>query len=161
MIAVLLSEAICSASCSKTYRDIDVKDVKLENVSLSSLRSIDAVLLVEIDNPAGPKFKAENIKGVVYQKGEQIATFSSDDIVTLEPKSITESKITVRLTLDNPFGFLGGVAKDRGVNFGDFTIDIQADVTSGLLTVNYKKKGLEVKSMIKKSPFSSKDTTSL
>ena len=149
-MSALVAAAVFSISCSKTYKDIDVKDVRLENMRLSSLRSVDAVMAVEIENPAVQRFKAENIKGTIYRKSEQVATFSSDDVIKLEPKSVSESKITVRVTLDNPLNFIESLAKDRGLKFGDYTIDIQADVSSGLVKVTYKKKGLDVKSMMEK-----------
>ena len=109
------------------------------------------MVLLEVDNPAVQKFQAENIWGVVYHEGKQIATFSSDDVIVLEAKTVTQSKIKVRLTLESPLGFLGKIAESGGVKLKDYTVDIGADIKSGIVKFPYSKKGMEVAELVKKA----------
>ncbi len=149
--AAVLAAAVLAVSCSKSYKDIEIKDFKVEKLNISSIRSVDAVVLLEVDNPAVQKFQAENIWGVVYHEGKQIATFSSDDVIVLEAKTVTQSKIKVRLTLESPLGFLGKIAESGGVKFKDYTVDIGADIKSGIVKFPYSKKGMEVAELVKKA----------
>lgn len=149
--AAIFTAALIAVSCSKSYKDIEVKDFKIENLHISSLRSVDAVVELEIDNPAIQKFRAEYIRGTIYHKGSLIATFSSDDVIELEPKKITQSKIKVRLTLDSPLDLLGKLADSGGVKFKDYTVDISADIKSGIIKFPYSKKGMEVAELVKKA----------
>ena len=50
--AAIFTAAALAVSCSKSYKDIEVKDFKIEDLHISSLRSVDAVVELEIDNPA-------------------------------------------------------------------------------------------------------------
>ncbi|MBQ2482983.1 MAG: LEA type 2 family protein [Bacteroidales bacterium] len=153
LFAALSFFAACMVSCSKTYKDIELKDISIEKVNVSSLKSVDAVLNMVVDNPAVQKFKVQNIRGTVYQKGEKVATFSSSDVVNLEPKKVSESKIKVRVTLESTIGFLESLTEDKGLKLKNYTLDISADVTSGILTFPYSKKGMEVGSMLKSDKF--------
>jgi len=152
MVLAMVAGMLFLGSCSKTYKDIEVKDVKVGKVSLLSIRSVDADLIVVIDNPAVQKFTARNIKGNVYQKGKQIATFSSNDELVLESKKVSENRLKVRVALDSPLGLLGSLA-DKGLDLDDYTLDFAADVSSGVMRFPYRKKGIKVGSLMKEEPF--------
>lgn len=153
LLCTLLAVSVLLVSCSKTYKDIELKDVKVEKLKVSSLRSLDATLAVAIDNPAVQRFRAENLTGTVYQKGVKVASFSSADAIQLEPKSVSENRIKVRLLLENPSAVLSYLADRKKVDLADFTVDIQVDITSGILKFPYSKKGMKVDSMLKDDPF--------
>ncbi|MBR4802018.1 MAG: hypothetical protein IK041_04325, partial [Bacteroidales bacterium] len=62
------------ASCAGRYKDIKITSLKLESVVPSSLKSVDAVVLVGVENPSRVKVKVKNMMGHVYQNSKQIAT---------------------------------------------------------------------------------------
>ena len=56
-------------------------------------------------------------------------------------------------TLESTIGFLESLTEDKGLKLKNYTLDISADVTSGILTFPYSKKGMEVGSMLKSDKF--------
>ena len=153
LIPVLLAGFLCLTSCSKTYKDIELKDVSVEKLSMSSIRSFDATLVVVIDNPAVQRFNAENVSGTVYQNGVKVASFSSNDMLLLEPKSLSENKIKVRVALENASALISQFADNMSLDMKDFTVDFQATVSSGILKFPYSKKGVKIDTVLKDDPF--------
>lgn len=138
-------------SCADRYKDIQVKGIKLEKVTPSSLKSLDAVLMVDVDNPLRAKVKVRRMTGYVYQNGKQIATITSDDEVELSPRSISSNRIKVRVTVENALFFLEQFQRGVRPDYKDFTVDLSAMAGSGLFMVPMEKKNIPVADLIKQA----------
>lgn len=148
-IVVAAFAALFLCSCADRYKDIKVTGVKLESIVPSSLRSVDAVLLVNVDNPLRTKVRVKKMMGYVYQNSNQIATLSSDDEVELAPKSVSSNRIKVRVVVDNALFFLEQFQNGFRPNYKEFTVDLTAMAGSGLFMFPVEKKNMPVEDLVK------------
>ena len=142
--------ALFLPSCAERYKDIKVTGVKLERVMPSSLKSVDALVLVDVDNPLRTKVKVKKMMGYVYQKGTQIATINSDDEVELD-RGISSNRIKVRVTVDNALFFFEQYKNGVRPNYKEFTVDLSAMAGSGLFMFPVEKKNIPVEELIKQA----------
>lgn len=138
-------------SCADRYKEVKVTGVKLESVRPSSLRSVDAVLLVDVDNPLRSKVKVKKMSGTVYQNSKQIATLSSDDEVELAPKAISSNRINIRVTVDNALVFLEQFQNGFRPNYKEFTVDLSAVAGSGLFQFPMEKKNIPAEELVRQA----------
>ena len=143
--------ALLLPSCADRYKDIRVTGVKLESLSPSSLRSVDAVLQVDVDNPLRSKVRVRKMMGAVYQNSKQIATLSSDDEVELAPKGISTHRVKVRVTVDNAMFFFEQFKSGARPNYKEFTVDLSAVAGSGLFQFPVEKKNMPVEELVKQA----------
>ena len=143
--------ALHSPSCADRYKDIKVTGVKLESVVPTSLKSVDAVLLVDVDNPLRSKVRVRKMMGTVYQNSKQIATLSSDDEVELAPKGISTHRVKVRVTVDNAMFFFEQFKSGKRPNYKEFTVDMSAMAGSGLFQFPVEKKNMPVDELVRKA----------
>lgn len=142
--------ALFLPSCAERYKDIKVTGVKLERVMPSSLKSVDALVMVDVDNPLRTKVKLKKMMGYVYQNGKQIATINSDDEVELD-RGISSNRIKVRVTVDNALFFFEQFQNGVRPNYKEFTVDLSAMAGSGLFMFPVEKKNIPVEELIKQA----------
>ncbi|MBP5390926.1 MAG: hypothetical protein J6Y40_02455 [Bacteroidales bacterium] len=149
LLAVLA--ALFLPSCAERYKDIKVTGVRLESLRPSSLRSVDAVLLVDVDNPLRSKVKVKKMMGAVFQNSKQIATLTSDDEVELAPRCVSTNRIKVRATVDNAMFFFEQFQKGARPNYKEFTVDFSAVAGSGLFQFPMEKKNMPVEELVRQA----------
>ena len=145
-VAVLLLQ-----SCAERYKDIRVTGVKLESVQPSSLKSVDAVVLVDVDNPLRSKVKVKKMTGTVYQNSKEVATLYSDDEVELAPRCISSNRIKVRVTVENAMFFFEQFKNGFRPNYKEFTVDWSAIAGSGLFQFPVERKNMPVEDLVKQA----------
>ena len=143
--------ALLLPSCADRYKDIQVTGLKLERLMPSSLKSVDAVVLVDVDNPLRSKVRVRKMMGTVYQNGKQIATLNSDDEVELAPRCISTNRIKVRVTVDNAMFFFEQFQRGVRPDYKEFTVDLSATAGSGLFQFPVEKKNMPVEELVKQA----------
>ncbi|MBR4802217.1 MAG: hypothetical protein IK041_05345 [Bacteroidales bacterium] len=139
------------SSCVGRYKDIKITSLKLESVVPSSLKSVDAVVLVGVENPSRVKVKVKNMMGYVYQNSKQIATVKSEDEVELPPRCESQKRIKVRVTIDNAMFFFEQYQSGFRPNYKEFTVDLMADAGAGIFFFPVEKKGVSVEELVKQA----------
>ncbi|MBR6306331.1 MAG: LEA type 2 family protein [Bacteroidales bacterium] len=85
-IVLLVVTVITATSCGVSkVKDIKITSVDFKYITPTSSRSLDAVLLLGIDNPA-PAINVSSLEGTVSYGGREIATVTADGIM-LQKKS--------------------------------------------------------------------------
>ena len=143
--------ALLMPSCADRYKDIKVTGIKLEKVTPSSLRSLDAVVVVDVDNPLRTKVKVRKMAGYVYQNSREIATITSDDEVELAPRGVSSHRIKVRVTVENARFFFEQFQNGVRPNYKDFSVDMSAMAGSGLFMFPVEKKNIPVEDLVKQA----------
>lgn len=126
LFALLMTVFVLS-SCSN-YRKISINDYSIESLSPRGFRAVDAVIGVEVDNPAGAVTISE-ITGVVKHNGESLASFTSDDL-HLDKKTVQKYSLSCSGVLDQSITFME-LLKIPSWNADDVTIDIEAKIRIG------------------------------
>lgn len=109
LAALLAVTALVSAGCGVSK----VRDIKLESAGVkylvpTSAKSLDAVLLLEIDNPA-MSFTVQDVTGDIRFFEQTVASFLAGPIA-LEKKSRQVYELPCTLTLDPSMSFLSLLA---------------------------------------------------
>ena len=143
--------ALIMPSCADRYKDIRITGIRLEKVMPSSLRSVDAEVVVDVENPLRTKVKVKKMAGYVFQNRRQIATVTSDDEVELAPRGISSHRIKVRVTVDNAKFFFEQFQKGVRPDYKEFSVDMSAMAGSGLFMFPVEKKNIPVEDLIKQA----------
>lgn len=139
---------MCLESCSKISQ-IELKSCSVASVSPSGLRSLNARLLLEIDNPALQLYLSD-IEGSLYYKGEEYVQYSASP-VEVKAKTSAVYPLDCKASLSPSVSLLDLMALAKNYDLGDFTTDISAKVKlkSGVAK-NFKMKGIPIKELLKK-----------
>jgi len=150
-ILVLLMAALALSSCGMSkVKDIAVKEVGIAYILPTSSRSMDAKLLLEIDNPAR-SFAVQTITGTVRYKEKDIAHFSTGSI-ELQGKSCQEYELPCTIVLADGASLLDVlvIAARRSLDNLKADICIQAALKkNGVLKAPYKFKDLDISQFTK------------
>lgn len=123
MLCTLLMNA-CSCSVSN-FKDIKVKSFDVVSITPAGLSAVDAVVDVEVDNPA-IDFAISRATGVLRYNGDECLTVTATDMVQVEGKSDKVYRVPLHGVLAdnfNPFSFLT-LLKSRDMT--PFTVDVSA-----------------------------------
>lgn len=142
--AIILLAAITvilAGGCSK-MKNVRVTSCKLESVSPSGLRSLDARLGIGIENP-GREFTISGIGGRIYYRGDALADFTADS-VTVEKGFSGQCSVAVSATLTEGVSMLSLLGTARGFDRKLVTVDVEALVRSGALKRRYRQEGISL-----------------
>lgn len=143
-LAVLVVSATASCGISKV-KEISITSAGISYAVPTSARSMDAKLLIGIDNPAR-SFVVEEISGTVLYKQKPFAHFVTGSI-ELEGKSSRQYELPCTVTLDDQASLLDVLilASKRSLEGMTADIDIQAALKkNGVLRAPYKFRNLEL-----------------
>lgn len=111
-------------SCS-SISDIRINTVDVTSVTPKSVRSIDAVISLEIDNPAGT-FTMSDIIATIYNEDKALASIKTDDL-TIEKKSLKTYDLKATLTLNEEISIMNLMSLARNMNKENLTLDFSAN----------------------------------
>lgn len=117
---------LLAVSCSRINR-IEVKSCAVESLAFRGTRGVDAVLLLEIDNPA-MQFTLEVVDGVLYYKGEEYLRYSAEP-VRVSAKRSAAYPLPCKATLSPEITLLKLMGVARNIDMNDVTTDVRAKVT--------------------------------
>ncbi len=135
---------LCSCGVSKV-KDISISSVGIAYIVPTSIRSVDAKLLLGIDNPAR-SFAVQDISGVIRYQDKDIAHFITGGM-ELEGQSNQVYELPCTVTLADGVSILEVlVIASKGSLHGlTADVDIQAALRkNGLLKAPYHFKNLDI-----------------
>ncbi len=141
--ALLLTMSLL-CSCVSSYKNIRVTDCKLHSVSPTGLRSLDAILVLTVDNPATDLI-IRDAQGMIKRNGEDFLKISASDIF-VEGKCTKDYKVPLSGNLLGEGGVLSLFSSMTGSEQSQYTVDILALISlkSGLRrTFEYKDVPME------------------
>ena len=123
-IAVLVAVVILASSCGVSkVKDIKLTSVDFKYITPTSSRSLDAVLLLGIDNPA-PAINISALEGTVMYAGKPIATVKAGD-VPLQKKSSMVYEVPCTATLVDGVSLLSLLPLMAGGSMQNVTANVQ------------------------------------
>lgn len=148
VLACAIAMVLAGSCRQQTIMDTAITSCGVESFSTQGLRKVDAVLLVGVNNPS-KAFTLTNISAVVNNNGREIAIVTADDI-TVEKKCEKTYRLplSVNLTGMTALGLLPLLNQN---DFSDYGVEVQADLTRGLVkgkTMKYVINGEELKQML-------------
>jgi len=124
LLSTLLS-AVILAGCGN-IKDVAITSCELDSLTPRGFRSVDAVLLVGVHNPA-MQMTVEDIGGMLYMDDAPLASFEGDSLV-ISRHSDDTYKVSGSATLDGAvtvMDFLGAAVQ---FDIERFSADIRAKV---------------------------------
>ena len=141
-VAVVLSVASCGVS---KVKDMSITSMGISYIVPTSTRSMDAKLLIGINNPAR-SFAVQEITGTVYYKEKPVAHFVTGSL-ELEGKTVQEYELPCTVTLDDGASLLDVlvIASKHSLEGLTADLDIQAALKkNGVIRAPYKFRNLEL-----------------
>lgn len=120
-LALLLSALFVIQGCSG-MKEIRVVSCRPESVSMHGLRGMQAVLSVEVDNPART-ISISDIEGALYAGDQLLGHFTSGS-VTLEGRVRASVPVSVDFVLDKSVSIIGLLSMARSLDPDDITMDL-------------------------------------
>lgn len=136
--ALLLATALL-CSCVSSYKNIRVTDCKLHSVTPTGVRSLDAIVILTVDNPASDLI-IRDAQGMIKRNGENFLRINASDIF-VEGKCTKDYKVPLSGEMLGKGGMLSLFSSMRGSEPSQYTVDIVALISlkSGLRhTFEYK-----------------------
>ncbi|MBP3202598.1 MAG: LEA type 2 family protein [Bacteroidales bacterium] len=141
-LAVVLTAASCGVS---KVKDISITSMGISYIVPTSTRSMDAKLVIGIDNPAR-SFAVQEITGTVKYNDKPLAHFVTGTL-ELEGKSTQEYELPCTVTLDDGASLLDVliIAAKRSLEGLTADIDVQAALKkNGVIRAPYKFRDLNL-----------------
>ena len=141
--ALLLTTALL-CSCVSSYKNIRVTDCKLHSVTPTGVRSLDAIVILTVDNPASDLI-IRDAQGMIKRNGENFLRINASDIF-VEGKCTKDYKVPLGGEMLGEGGMLSLFSSMRGSEPSQYTVDIVALISlkSGLRhTFEYKDVPME------------------
>jgi hypothetical protein len=128
LVLALAAAALLAGGCTLAkVKDISITSVGVKYLVPTSLRSVDAVLLLGVNNPSIP-FTVYNLEGLIHQEDKPLATLTSPG-ASVEGKSAQVYELPCTITLADGVSFLDVLAIAARRSLEGITADIDLPVT--------------------------------
>ena len=101
-LAVMTVLLLSLTGCSR-YKQISVTSAKIESLSMNGFKSVDLIVRIVVDNPAG-KVEIRTAEGVLKHFGKIIGRVTPDP-VTFKPRTEEEYQVKMRVEIAEGLGF--------------------------------------------------------
>jgi hypothetical protein len=118
---------VAAISCGR-FEDIRINSCKLDSASPHGLTAVDAVLDVEIDNPA-TSFTISDIQGVVLQNGTDSLLFITGGPVDVQRRSVQSYKVPCTASLGRNVGLFDLLNVVNSKNYEGYTLELEMEVS--------------------------------
>ena len=130
IIVALLAGLLAVSGCAVTkIRDIRITSVGVKYIVPTSSRSLDAVLLLGIDNPS-ISFTAQDVSGVVKQYGRELGKFTAGQL-PIQGKSVQVYELPCTVSLSEKVSLLDLLAIAAKRSMEGMTVDVKLRVSLG------------------------------
>ena len=124
LLAGLLSVSGCAVT---KIREIRITSVGVKYIVPTSSRSLDAVLLLGIDNPS-ISFTAQDVSGVVKQYGREIGRFTAGQL-PVQARSVQVYELPCTVALSEKVSLLDLLAIAARRSLEGMTVDVKLRVS--------------------------------
>ena len=128
LVLALVAALFAVSGCAVTkIREIRMTSVGVKYVVPTSSRSLDAVLLLGIDNPS-ISFTAQDVSGVVMQYGRELARFTAGQL-PVQAKSVQVYELPCTVALSEKVSLLDLLAIAAHRSMEGLTADVKLRVS--------------------------------
>ena len=128
VVVALLACLLAVSGCAVTkVRDIRITSVGVKYIIPTSSRSLDAVLLLGIDNPS-ISFTAQDVSGVVKQYGRELGKFTAGQL-PVQGKSVQVYELPCTVALSEKVSLLDLLAIAAHRSMEGLTADVKLRVS--------------------------------
>ncbi len=135
LLFLTLLSALLFAGCGN-FRDIDIKQVKLQKFNLVSTSRADVTFDYLIDNPTNASLIISAADGFITKKGVRFAQLGLMQSDTIAPRSLTYSSLVIKIDLLDPISLLSMGLNISSWREQDFNLDARITVKT---SSGYKK----------------------
>ena len=118
---------VAAVACGR-FEDIRINSCKLDSASPRGLTAVDAVLDVEIDNPA-TSFTVSDIQGVVLRNGIDSLIFITGGPVDVQRRSVQSYKVPCTATLGRNVGLFELLNVVNSKDYEGYTLEVEMEVS--------------------------------
>ena len=118
---------VAAASCGR-FEDIRINSCKLNSATPRGFTAVDAVLDLEIDNPA-TSFTISDIQGVVLRDGVDSVIFVTGGPVDVKRRSVQTYQVPCTATLGRSVGLLDFLNILNNNEYEGLTLELQMDAS--------------------------------
>ena len=128
VVLALVASLLAVSGCAVTkIRDIRLTSVGVKYIVPTSSRSLDAVLLLGIDNPS-ISFTAQDVSGVVKQYGRELGKFTAGQL-PVQAKSVQVYELPCTVALSEKVSLLDLLAIAAHRSMEGLTADVKLRVS--------------------------------
>ena len=128
VVLALVASLLAVSGCAVTkIRDIRLTSVGVKYIVPTSSRSLDAVLLLGIDNPS-ISFTAQDVSGVVKQYGRELGKFTAGQL-PVQGKSVQVYELPCTVALSEKVSLLDLLAIAAHRSMEGLTADVKLRVS--------------------------------
>ena len=128
VVLALVAGLLAVSGCAVTkIRDIRLTNVGVKYIVPTSSRSLDAVLLLGIDNPS-ISFTAQDVSGVVKQYGRELGKFTAGQL-PVQAKSVQVYELPCTVALSEKVSLLDLLAIAAHRSMKGLTADVKLRVS--------------------------------
>ena len=128
IVLALLAGLLAVSGCAVTkIREIRITSVGVKYIVPTSSRSLDAVLLLGIDNPS-ISFTAQDVTGVVKQYGRELGKFTAGQL-PIQAKSVQVYELPCTVALSEKVSLLDLLAIAARRSMEGMTVDVKLRVS--------------------------------
>lgn len=134
------------------YKDIRVDSCRLESISPSGFKAVEAGLSVQVYNPV-KEMVISDISGTVYFDGDELGYFHAPD-VTVPGKSTSDVHVEVTASLGQSFSLMGLMSMASRMDVGKFTMDASMKIkVKGGICKKIHLEGVPVENLFRKASY--------
>lgn len=126
VIAMAVLTALVSGCGLRKVKDINVVSCGAKYVVPTSSRSVEAILLLELDNPA-MAFTVSDVDGLVYYKGRELGTFTAGEL-PVQARSVQVYELPCTAKLSDGVSLLDLLVIGAKGSLDGITVDVNLDV---------------------------------
>ena len=128
VVLALVAALLAVSGCAVTkIREIRLTNVGVTYIVPTSSRSLDAVLLLGIDNPS-ISFTAQDVSGVVKQYGRELGKFTAGEL-PVQAKSVQVYELPCTVALSEKVSLLDLLAIAARRSMEGMTVDVKLRVS--------------------------------
>ena len=128
VVLALVASLLAVSGCAVTkIRDLRLTNVGVKYIVPTSSRSLDAVLLLGIDNPS-ISFTAQDVSGVVKQYGRELGKFTAGQL-PVQAKSVQVYELPCTVALSEKVSLLDLLAIAAHRSMEGLTADVKLRVS--------------------------------
>ena len=128
VVLALVAALLAVSGCAVTkIREIRLTNVGVKYIVPTSSRSLDAVLLLGIDNPS-ISFTAQDVTGVVKQYGRELGKFTAGEL-PVQAKSVQVYELPCTVALSEKVSLLDLLAIAARRSMEGMTVDVKLRVS--------------------------------
>lgn len=150
LLFILVAFSFVMGGCAN-YRNIEVTDADIVNLSVVSLNAAQVKVKLEVNNPTKATFEIVGVDGSIKRGGDEFATVMQVQTLqkcTILPGMPSKAEITLKAELTDPFSIFAG-----GVKLEQFTADVTIKIKQGVFTKRLVLKDIPAGELIKEIKF--------